>query len=64
MEWAPKKIQIFVNNKLCLTNTSGDSAFIKPYIMLLTQGMGAAGNEFSSKTPLGTMSVDYVKVWK
>ncbi|WP_209721002.1 glycoside hydrolase family 16 protein [Marmoricola sp. OAE513] len=64
LEWSAKKIQIFVNGKLCLANTTGDSAFVKPYIMALTQGMGAAGNEYDGKAPLGTMNVDYVKVWK
>jgi beta-glucanase (GH16 family) len=64
LEWTAKKIQIFVNNKLCLTNASGDKAFMKPYIMMLTQGMGAAGNEYDGRAPLGTMNVDYVKVWK
>lgn len=64
LEWEPKRIKIFVNGKLCLTNSSGDSAFMKPYIMALTQGMGAAGNEYDGKAPLGTMNVDYVRVWK
>lgn len=64
MEWTAKKVQIFVNGKSCLTNTSGDPAFAKPYIMALTQGMGAAGNVYDGRAPLGTMSVDYVKVWK
>ncbi len=64
LEWTASKIQIFVNGKLCLTNTSGDTAFMKPYIMALTQGLGAAGNVYDGRAPLGTMSVDYVRVWK
>jgi len=64
LEWTPKSIKIFVNGKLCLTNTSGDTAFMKPYIMALTQGMGAAGNVYDGRAPLGTMNVDYVRVWK
>ncbi|WP_354438362.1 glycoside hydrolase family 16 protein [Marmoricola sp. OAE513] len=65
LEWSASKIQIFVNNKLCLTNTSGDKAFLKPYIIALTQGMGAKGNEYNTATPVpATMNVDYVKVWK
>lgn len=64
MEWGPTKIKIFVNGRLCLTNTSGDAAFMKPYIMALTQGMGAAGNVYDGRAPLGTMNVDYVRVWK
>lgn len=64
LEWDAKKIKIFVNGKLCLTNTSGDAAFMKPYIMALTQGMGAPGNTHDGRAPLGTMNVDYVRVWK
>jgi hypothetical protein len=64
VEWGPTKIQIFVDGTLCLTNTSGDPAFIKPYIMAFTQGMGPAGDAYDGRAPLGTMSVDYVRVWK
>ncbi|MGJ0558412.1 glycoside hydrolase family 16 protein, partial [Methylocystis sp.] len=64
VEWTPTKVQIFVNGRSCLTNTSADPAFAKPYIMALTQGMGATGNEYDGRAPLGTMNVDYVKVWK
>lgn len=65
LEWGPDEIRILVNGKHCLTNTSGDPAFMKPYIMALTQGMGAAGNEYDGRAPVpATMSVDYVKVWK
>jgi beta-glucanase (GH16 family) len=64
VEWAPKKVQILVNGKVCLTNTSGNAAFAKPYIMMLTQGLGAAGNVYDGRAPLGTMNVDYVRVWK
>lgn len=65
LEWTAKQVQILVNGKTCLTNRSGDAAFLKPYIMTLTQGMGAAGNVFDGRSPLpATMNVDYVKVWK
>ena len=65
LEWSATKLQIFVNGKLCLTNTSGDKAFMKPYIMAFTQGLGAKGNELNAGTPIpATMNVDYVKVWK
>ncbi len=65
LEWTASKLQILVNGKVCLTNTSGDPAFMKPYIIALTQGMGAAGNVYDGRAPLpATMSVDYVKVWK
>jgi beta-glucanase (GH16 family) len=64
LEWSAKKLQVFVNGKSCLTNTSGNAAFQKAYIMNFTQGMGAAGNVYDGRAPLGTMSVDYVKVWQ
>lgn len=65
LEWTASKLVIKVNGRTCLTNTSGDPAFAKPYIMALTQGLGAAGNEFTGTAPLpATMSVDYVKVWQ
>ncbi|MFL6155127.1 MAG: family 16 glycosylhydrolase [Marmoricola sp.] len=64
LEWTATKVQVIVNGRTCLTNTSGDPAFVKPYIMALTQGMGATGNAYDGRAPLGTMSVDYVKVWK
>jgi hypothetical protein len=64
MEWTPTKVQIIVNGKVCMTNTSGDPAFKKPYIMALTQGLGATGNAYDGRAPLGTMSIDYVHVWK
>lgn len=65
LEWTSNRVEIFVNGKSCLVNTSGDSAFMKPYIMALTQGMGASGNEYDGRSPIpATMNVDYVKVWK
>lgn len=64
LEWAPKKIEIFVNGKLCLRNTSGDQAFQEPYIIAFTQGIGGAQNEYSDATPLpATYEVDYIRVW-
>ncbi len=63
--WTATKVQILVNGTTCLTNTSGDSAFLKPYILALTQGLGAAGNEYDGRAPVpATMNVDYVRVWK
>jgi beta-glucanase (GH16 family) len=65
LEWTATRIEILVNGKTCLVNTSGDPAFQKPYIVALTQGLGAAGNEYNPRTPLpATMTVDYVRVWK
>ncbi|MCZ4499185.1 MAG: glycoside hydrolase family 16 protein [Marmoricola sp.] len=65
LEWTATQVQVIVNGKTCLTNKSGNAAFLKPYIMALTQGMGAAGNVYDGRAPLpATMNVDYVKVWK
>ncbi|HEX4190602.1 MAG TPA: glycoside hydrolase family 16 protein [Marmoricola sp.] len=63
-EWSPTTVQIFVNGKSCLTNTSRSVAFNKPYIVAFSQGLGAAGDVYDGRAPLGTMSVDYVKAWK
>lgn len=65
VEWGPRKIEIFVNGKLCLRNTSGDPAFKKPYIIAFTQLLGGGANKYTSKTPLpATYEVDYVRVWR
>ncbi|MDP3892911.1 glycoside hydrolase family 16 protein, partial [Nocardioides sp.] len=63
--WGPSRIEILVNGKTCLVNTSGDPAFRKPYILLLTVGLGRSLNAKTSRTPLpATTHVDYVRVWK
>jgi beta-glucanase (GH16 family) len=65
VEWSPSRIEIFVNGKSCLVNTSGDQAFTKPYIIALTAGLGSGGNAYSSRTPLpATMNIDYVRAWR
>lgn len=65
LDWSANRLEIKVNGKTCLVNTSGDAAFQKPYIMALTQLMGASGNEYDGRAPLpATMSIDYVRVWK
>ena len=64
LEWSASRLSIFVNGKLCLTNTSGDPAFKKPYIVALTQALGSGTNVMSSSTPIpATMNVDYLRVW-
>jgi len=64
LEWTPTKLTILVNGKTCLTNTSGDPAFQKPYIVALTQALGNGTNTMSASTPVpATMSIDYVRVW-
>jgi beta-glucanase (GH16 family) len=65
VEWSPTRVEIFVNGKSCLVNTSGDPAFQKPYIVALTEGLGSLGNDYDGRAPLpATMNVDYVRVWK
>lgn len=62
--WSPTKVQILVNGKVCLTNTAAPAAFLKPYILAFSQGFGANGDVYDGRAPLGTMSIDNVKVWK
>jgi len=65
LTWSANRIEILVNGKSCLVNTSGDTAFQKAYLIAFTQAMGAAGNEYDGRAPLpATMNIDYVKVWK
>jgi beta-glucanase (GH16 family) len=65
LEWSASRLEIKVNGKTCLVNTSGDPAFQKPYIVALTQLMGDTGNVYDGRAPLpATMNVDYVRVWK
>ena len=63
--WGPERIEIRVDRKRCLLNTSGDRAFKKKYIIALTAALGLGQNRVNSDTPLpATMTVDYVKVWR
>jgi beta-glucanase (GH16 family) len=63
--WSPTSIEIVVNGRTCLVNTSADPAFQKPYIVAFTEGLGAAGNEYDGRAPLpATMNVDYLRVWR
>jgi beta-glucanase (GH16 family) len=63
--WGPSRIEVLVNGKSCLVNTSGDLAFMKPYIVALTAGLGAGANAYDGKAPLpATMSIDYLRVWR
>ncbi len=64
VEWTPAKIEIFVNGRLCLRANGRDQAFQAPYIVALTQGIGAAPNRFTDRTPIpATYEVDYIRVW-
>lgn len=65
LEWGPSRIQILVNGKSCLVNTSADPAFAKRYIVALTAALGQGANAMTASTPLpATVSVDYVRVWR
>ena len=62
--WTATSIEAFVNGNSCLLNTSGDTAFMKQYILNLTQAIGTADNSYTGTAPLpASMDVDYVKVW-
>jgi beta-glucanase (GH16 family) len=64
LEWSPTRVSILVNGKTCLTNTSGDPAFQKPYIVDLTAALGSGTNAMTADTPIpATVDVDYVRVW-
>ena len=65
LEWTSSRLEILVNGKTCLVNTSGDPAFQKPYIVSLTQMLGVITNQYDGRAPLpATMTVDYVRVWQ
>ncbi|TWG97106.1 Beta-glucanase/Beta-glucan synthetase [Nocardioides sp. J9] len=63
--WRPRTIEVYVDGRLCLRNTSADAAFQKPYILLFTQALGTAENAFrgGARLPV-TMEVDYVRAWQ
>ena len=61
----PSRIEIKVDGKRCLVNTSGNRAFKKKYIVAFTQSVGLRGNAPTHETPLpATMQVDYIRVWR
>jgi hypothetical protein len=65
LEWTAERIEILVDGRSCLVNTAGSPAFQKPYIVNLTQMLGAGTNAYDGRAPLpATMSVDYVRVWQ
>ncbi len=65
LEWTASRLEVLVNGRSCLVNTSGDSAFRKHYILNLTQALGTGANALTAATMLpAVMNVDYVKVWK
>jgi hypothetical protein len=74
LEWTPTSIRILYDGNLCLENTnwtpintSMPGPFDKPFMVSLTQALGAlgTGNAVNDQTPLpATATVDYVKVWE
>lgn len=65
LTWTASRLQIDVNGRTCLVNSSGDRAFAKPYIAAFTAALGAEGNAYDGRAPLpATMSVDYLRVWR
>ena len=40
LEWSATRMEILVNGRTCLVNTSGDPAFQRAYIVALTQALG------------------------
>ncbi|KQY63741.1 MULTISPECIES: glycoside hydrolase family 16 protein [unclassified Nocardioides] len=67
LEWSATRIRIYVNDRLCLTNTSGDPAFRQKYIVMFTQALGSGTNGYDPLDPPplpATMRVDYARVWR
>lgn len=65
LTWTPTTLTIDVNGKTCLVNKSGDPAFKKPYIVILSAALGRGRNAVAPNAALtATTSVDYVRVWR
>lgn len=64
LTWSASRIRIDVDGEHCLTNQSGDPAFQKPYILVLSQALGVGENAYVGDSPLpATAEIDYVKAW-
>jgi beta-glucanase (GH16 family) len=65
LDWTPSRLELSVNGKTCLVNTSGDSAFEKSYIVAITAALGVGANAYTGGATMpATTSVDYVRVWR
>lgn len=69
VEWTPTTFTISFDGNTCLVDnmvTLGPSPFDQPFMLALTQSLGAAGNYYvDGTTPLpATTEVDWVRVWK
>jgi beta-glucanase (GH16 family) len=65
LEWSPSRLRLWVDGRSCLTNTSGDAAFDKRYVVNLTAALGITDNTYAGGFAMpSTMDVDYVRVWQ
>jgi len=65
LEWTADRLEVFVDGRSCLVNTSGASSFRKRFIVSFTQMLGTGANAYTDAVPLpATMEVDYLKVWR
>lgn len=65
LEWTATRIEIYVDDQLCLRNTSGDPAFRQNYIVALTQALGSGTNAATDATTMPAhTTVDWVRVWE
>ena len=73
LEWTPSAITITYDGRTCLHSTAwagpdggpGGAPFDQPFFLLLSQGRGVGLNSPNGATPaVGTMQVDYVRVWQ
>lgn len=65
LEWSPTRLEVWVDGRSCLVNTSDDPAFDKRYVVNLTAALGVTNNTYAGGFPLpATMDVDYVRVWQ
>lgn len=64
LEWTADRLEVFVDGRSCLVNTSGAASFRKPFIINLSQLLGVGTNLWTGGVPLpATMEVDWVKAW-
>ena len=64
LEWTADRLEVFVDGRSCLVNTSGAASFRKPFIINLSQLLGVGTNLWTGTVPLpATMEVDWVKAW-
>jgi len=64
LEWTADRLEVFVDGRSCLVNTSGAASFRKRFIINLTQLLGTGTNLWTGAVPLpATMEVDWVKAW-